>query len=687
MLRQLISQRLRHLRIHLPTTTSFKPNECILIQRSVLHRQCVSHFSSSGPVTTKKTEKFKHPITTVLSNATKVESDGEPLREEQIYLNTLNDPDTFGSSSDDVLFNELTDAGDIAEEKFIENPVRKSKRLSTKEYADMIKEHLSNNRIREALDVLEVRMLQEDRAKPENYIYNLLIGGCARVGYSKKAFNLFTRMKQRGLKVTGGTYTSLFNACATCPWPQDGLKKATRLREIMLEKGYEPNASNYNSMIKAFGRCGDIKTAFELVDEMKMKKLQIEVQTFNFLLQACVSDTEYGFRHALIVWHKMYQRRMLPDLYSFNLLLRCVRDCSIGDIETMQQVISDILLQSKVDGDKLLKVDDNQQLLIESNENQDGGTTEAVEKFEVSLDQAPNLITRYPHLGSLVALHHVKKPEDRLLLLGGAKTILKEMENLKVEPNIKTFTELLEVIPSTNTAEHQIIETIRKLKIKCDVDFFNILIKKRSMRLDYEGAKSVLGMIKIADLEPDIVTYGVLALGCRTIEDSKELLDIMDYKGIRINIQILGAMLRQGCGRRDFPYVIEVLRICKAQQLKPNKQFLEHLHKFNYLCYTWKKENHKYARHQDFNAGYEAFQNKLKQWKQFMGLNKKFDEAVDIVREHPWEQFQSVEASGMEDVKNPKLRKEKKLKRHIRRLTSNKLGVEPVDSLLVKKEK
>ncbi|KAG4067709.1 hypothetical protein HA402_005481 [Bradysia odoriphaga] len=645
----------------------------------ILLQQNIAKFSLSGPVATKKTE-LKTPTD---KRATVSATDDD--RDEQTYLKLLNDPDTFGSTGDDVYFTESVDAGDIAEEEFIQNPVSKKKRLSTKQYADMIKEHLSNKRIKEAIDVLEIRMIKEDRVKPENYIFNLLIGGCARVGYSKKAFNLFTKMKQRGLKVTGGTYTSLFNACSTCPWPQDGLNKAIRLREIMLEKGYEPNASNYNAMIKAFGRCGDIKTAFLLVDEMKSKDLEIQVETFNFLLQACISDADYGFRHALIVWHKMYQRRLLPDVYSFNLMLRCVRDCSIGDIETMQQVISNILLGSKVDTDKQLKINDNQQLLIESKSDSDQTQTTELNETVEPVDQAPNLVTRFPHLGSLVLLNEVKKPEDRLLLLGGAKGILNEMEKLKVHPDVKTFTALLDIIPSTNTAEHQLIETIRKHKIKCDVDFFNILIKKRSMRLDYDGAKSVLDMIQIAGLEPDIVTYGVLALGCRNVEEARDLLTEMDIKGVRMNVQILGAMLKQGCYRRDFPYIFEILKITKKERLKPNRQFLEHIDKFNYHCYNiLKRLTDNPTRRAEFEADFKNFRSKLKKWKDFMGLNVKLDEAVKIVEEHPWEQFQSVQADGAEEVKHPKLRHKQKLSRHIKRLTPRKLGIDDVGSLTEK---
>lgn len=163
-------------------------------------------------------------------------------------------------------------------------------------YARLMKDHFKAKRVKEAIEVLEQRMLKEDRAKPDKYIYNLLISGCAKAGYTRKAFSLFTKMRQRGLQVTPGTYTSLFNACANAPSTADGLGRAQQLREIMLEKGHQPTAVNYNVMIKAFGRCGDVKTAYLLADEMMERQMEVDTRTFNFLLQACASDAEYGFR-------------------------------------------------------------------------------------------------------------------------------------------------------------------------------------------------------------------------------------------------------------------------------------------------------------------------------------------------------------------------------------------------------
>lgn len=150
-------------------------------------------------------------------------------------------------------------------------------------------------------------------------------------------------------------------------------------------------------------------------------------------------------------------------------------------------------------------------------------------------------------------------------------------------------------------------------------------------------------------------------------------------------MHILGAMLKQGCHHRDFSYVIEVMDITKNERLKPNEQFLMHLQRFKQDCFNMQKTNSKYATNEAFEAGFEKFRFKLRKWKEFMGLDRKLDDAVKAVQEHPWEQFRSVEATGVEDVKNPKQRREKKLSRHIKRLTPTKLGIEPVDSLLIKK--
>lgn len=386
--------------------------------------------------------------------------------EQDFLVRAKLNPDQFGDPTAEP---EELDEGDIEEERYFTEQPAPSNRLSTNKYADIIKSFIKQRRIKEAIDVLEVRMLKQDRVKPEGYIYNLLLGACGRVGYTKKAFMLYNDMKKRGIKVHPGAYTALFNACSNSPWPTtDGLERARKLYDIMIEKGYQPNDTNYNAMIKAFGRCGDLSMAFALVDEMQQNGLSVNNDTVNFLLQSCITDTEAGFRHSLLVWRKLVQKHIQPNVYTFNLLLRCVRDCGLGDLEATETVIKKLIENS--DRLQLGEPDQNDTLKLEDSE-------VALEPHHV--DQRPNLLAVKPHLGSVMAISEVKAPEDRLILLGGCKGFLETMTQYKCTPDIKTFTLLLDCIPNSLAAEKEVLVWLRKLNVTPDLDFYNILMKKR----------------------------------------------------------------------------------------------------------------------------------------------------------------------------------------------------------------
>lgn len=445
-----------------------------------------SHFQAISELSFFQHARFATNARTK-SNKYSEEGDGKDLKE----AIASHDSDTFGSLSPDenAADDDFTDPGDLAEEKFIRNPKNKSRQLTREQYANIIKEHLKFKRYKEAIDVLEVQ-IKEDGHRPNNYLFNLVINACAQVGYTKKAFNLFTRMRQRGLLANDATYTSLFNACANGPYKQEALEMATRVREIMLEKNHEPNSSHYNVMIKAFGRLGDLKTAFQIVDEMLDKHLPISTTTYNFMLQACASDKEFGFRHSLLVWHKMYQQNLSPDIYSFNLMLRCCRDTELGDVATTKEVIETILLRNPHKNSMAIEQRSNLIALTEGSQ-QSVQLVDKKSKTDDTQQSAPNLLIKKPYLGNLIEIKQVKRAEDRLTLIGGFNGVLELMESLEVKPDLKTFSLLIELIPSTRAAENNLLRTVRRQQIKCDVDFFNILMKKRSMRFDYEGALEV----------------------------------------------------------------------------------------------------------------------------------------------------------------------------------------------------
>lgn len=651
----------------------------ISILRRTCHRQIrrnilLSTFSIrslSSSVWENKPKEQNTKFPTLANSITRDKEDYERLI-------PANDPDTFGSLSINVEETE-GDEGDKQEEEYLSSSPLRSQQLGIRQYADMIKDCLSKHKLYEAMEVADVRM-KEDGVKPTNYIYNILINGCAKVGYTQKAFSLYNKMKQRQLKVTGATYTSLFNACANSPFKKDALDRANHLREIMTEVGYLPNVSNYNAMIKAYGRLGDITTAFHLVDEMQTLKLPVRDETYSFLLQACASDNELGFRHAILVWQKMYRRLMPPNIFLFNLILRVTRDCGLGDVETTEKMIEELM----VEAERRLQITENKKLKeqkllnpesTETSENQleesavltvVQGPPSRVKENNLSL-KTPNLLAPIPRLGNLISIKKVTKPEDRFLLLGGFGGFIEEMDRHKVEPDIKTCTLLLEVLPSTIEAEKRLLTLMKERRIKCDVDFFNILIKKRAMRFDFASAQQVLKMIQTANLQPDIVTYGVLAIGCRTEKEARILLAQMQDAGISVNIEILGAMFRQGCVTKNYEYIEEILDIIRAYKVRPSVLFLKNLFYFrSELGHLTRKGIDSAS---DGKIEYterkriKKFRAKLYDWLDFWGIRGlSLQEAVKKYESHPYKQFKEPAGDGVEPEKNSLRRNYKKKK-------------------------
>lgn len=206
-------------------------------------------------------------------------------------------------------------------------------------------------------------------------------------------------------------------------------------------------------------------------------------------MQACIVDKEAGFRHALLVWRKVIQKNIKPSIYTFNLLVRSVRDCGLGDVEVTRNVIDSICNEQKLlsgDSKKL----ENKNELIES-KNTDTHLDQLVSKDSAlsPTNCRPDLLAKVPHLGNIISLSEVIEAEHRLLLLGGFKGFLYTVKKFECTPDIKTFTQLLYCIPSTLAAEKELIAAMTRFKVKPDVDFYNMLIKKRSMRFEYESAK------------------------------------------------------------------------------------------------------------------------------------------------------------------------------------------------------
>ncbi|XP_025993392.1 pentatricopeptide repeat-containing protein 1, mitochondrial [Solenopsis invicta] len=515
--------------------------------------------------------------------------------------------DVFGDISGRKFERFPLDKQEKEEEEFQDKEAIVPRRLkpSPGQYAKMIKSHISKNDLNSALKVLN--LIKENRDKPTLYLYNLLLYSFAKQGDIKRCFSLYNEAKKRGLQPNAATYTSLINACAMANNSTMALDHLNRLRQSLYSAQFPLNETHYNAMVKAYSWHGQITEAFQLADEMRDRRIPIGEITYNSLFHGAISDKEAGLRHALIVWHLMRLKNIKTSLITYNLLLRAIRDTNLGNLKP-----DDVLL-SGLDQTRISIIEGDRPDLLAS---------PPVVSTLLPLENKQNVMqsdTDANTQKTLVNLNDVFV-SNRLILFGGLEGFLNRMFNDGVKPNAKTITLLLDLIPNTTSAENLLTKIADEKNIELDIDYFNMLIKRRSMRFDYKAAKEVISITEKKQLSPNVMTFGVLALSCQECRDAREFLEGLEAYGYKPNSVIVGTLIDTACYKKDFEYLLFVMKYMTENKMKPDKKAINCLKEFSEELSKIEKPTGKYKlrKLKRLEGNVEKFEQEYPKWQKMI---------------------------------------------------------------------
>ncbi|XP_043591345.1 pentatricopeptide repeat-containing protein 1, mitochondrial [Bombus pyrosoma] len=527
------------------------------------------------------------------------------------------DINTFGNLSYEEYEKIEMDKAEKEEKRFAEKVIPpKRQRLSYRDCCALIKSHLYNKNLQLAQNVLDI--MKENGDKPNLYMYRLLLSGFAKQGDIEQCFKLFKKIKERGLTPNAPVYNSLLNVCAETNDTQKALDRLSFLREYFYKRNIDLSDIHYATLIRAYSRHNQTLTAFEIADEANDKGIFTQ-DIIAALFHAIVNDKENGLKYSLVLWHKMRLSKIKPTIFHYNLLLRAIRDTKFGDLK-----VNDIIVPGLIDTQIQLSETGRPDLLnfppvlttslisvLRKNNYLISNNSDSRQQQELNIDA----IDKNPLL--TLNLNDILQ-ENRLLLFGGIDKLLKRMKDDDVQPDAKTITLMLDLIPPTIESEKSFFRYVVKNKLKVDITSFNMLIKRRCLRKQYEAAKEVLNDIQFHHLIPNIITFGVLAIGCRMHKDGRELLEQMDTIGYAPNYVILETLMLNACSVRNFNYVLYLMDYILKNRIEPSQQILNILEKFDELLLQIIRNEgkYKYKAINEIMKDYNNFKIKYENWKE-----------------------------------------------------------------------
>ncbi|XP_006651880.2 pentatricopeptide repeat-containing protein At5g14080 [Oryza brachyantha] len=115
---------------------------------------------------------------------------------------------------------------------------------------------------------------------------------------------------------------------------------------VLLDKGYCRNVRDYHLMVSFLGKAGKVREAYDVLKEVKKKRLEPDISSYNSLMEALCRNNL--LRPAKKLWDEMFTSGCSPNLQTYNILI--TKFAEINESEQAQQLF-DRMFQKGVSPD------------------------------------------------------------------------------------------------------------------------------------------------------------------------------------------------------------------------------------------------------------------------------------------------------------------------------------------------
>ncbi|XP_057862105.2 pentatricopeptide repeat-containing protein At1g08070, chloroplastic [Cryptomeria japonica] len=138
--------------------------------------------------------------------------------------------------------------------------------------------------------------------------WNVMIAGYAQNGHGSDALKLFHEMQRAGIKPNSITMVSILPACAHMATLQQGIE----IHNYIIQNGYSSNSLVGSALIDMYAKCGDIKDARRVFDEMPTRC----VGFWNAMITAYALHGRG--EDSLAIFNQMQHTALMPDHITFT---------------------------------------------------------------------------------------------------------------------------------------------------------------------------------------------------------------------------------------------------------------------------------------------------------------------------------------------------------------------------------